>query len=61
VSAVFYCWSVYKKQAFYSQKQKCIERCYSKIKEDPEIENISRVKIMEKCEEVCNYLPNFFE
>ena len=56
-SAGFYCWETYKKQMFYTNKQKCIERCYSLINQDKEFQEMGSpaIELMKRCSEHCNY------
>lgn len=51
VGTGFYCWETYKKQNFYSQKQKCIEKCYS-VNKNIIQDSSDR---LEACEELCKY------
>lgn len=60
ISAGFYCWSIYQEQTSYSQKQECIAKHYSFLKEKGlfEEEDVSKIDILKYLSEYCDYLPD---
>ena len=60
VGAVSYCWSVFEKQIYHYQKQKCVETCYSKTEKEAREKDISLLKLMEACSKRCEVIPSLF-